>query len=39
MMLLILYACGPQVREYAERKKMELKDAERWLATMLNYEP
>eukprot|EP00877_Chromochloris_zofingiensis_P009669 jgi/Chrzof1/4956/Cz15g06080.t1 len=28
-----------QVTEYALRKKMDIKDAERWLATMLNYEP
>ncbi len=30
---------GAQVTEYAQRKKMDIKDAERWLATMLNYEP
>jgi 5-methyltetrahydrofolate--homocysteine methyltransferase len=28
-----------QVADYAARKKMDIKDAERWLATMLNYEP
>lgn len=28
-----------QVADYALRKKMDVKDAERWLATMLNYEP
>lgn len=28
-----------QVAEYALRKKMDLKEAERWLATMLSYEP
>ncbi len=28
-----------QVEEYAERKGMGLKDAERWLAPVLNYDP
>lgn len=28
-----------QVEEYAMRKKMDLKVCERWLGTMLNYEP
>lgn len=28
-----------QVRDYAARKGMEINDAERWLAPMLNYEP
>ena len=28
-----------QVNDYAARKKMELDDAQRWLRTMLNYEP
>lgn len=28
-----------QVVDYAMRKKMDIKLAERWLATMLNYEP
>lgn len=28
-----------QVEDYAMRKKMDLKVAERWLNTMLNYEP
>lgn len=28
-----------QVEDYAVRKKMDIKDAERWLAPMLNYEP
>ena len=28
-----------QVADYALRKKMRVEDAERWLATMLNYEP
>ncbi|EFJ51715.1 vitamin B12 dependent methionine synthase [Volvox carteri f. nagariensis] len=28
-----------QVEDYAVRKNMDIKDAERWLATMLNYEP
>lgn len=28
-----------QVDDYARRKKMPVADAERWLATMLNYEP
>ncbi len=28
-----------QVQEYALRKKMDVLDAERWLRTMLNYEP
>ncbi|GLI63553.1 hypothetical protein VaNZ11_006404 [Volvox africanus] len=28
-----------QVEEYAMRKNMDVKEAERWLATMLNYEP
>ncbi|PNW81543.1 hypothetical protein CHLRE_06g250902v5 [Chlamydomonas reinhardtii] len=28
-----------QVEDYAARKKMDIKDAERWLSTMLNYEP
>ncbi|KAJ9513004.1 hypothetical protein QJQ45_029222 [Haematococcus lacustris] len=28
-----------QVADYAQRKKMDIKVAERWLSTMLNYEP
>lgn len=28
-----------QVHDYAMRKKMDVKVAERWLAPMLNYEP
>lgn len=28
-----------QVAEYAARKKMDVMEAERWLRTMLNYEP
>jgi 5-methyltetrahydrofolate--homocysteine methyltransferase len=28
-----------QVEEYARRKKMEVRDVERWLAPNLNYEP
>jgi 5-methyltetrahydrofolate--homocysteine methyltransferase len=28
-----------QVEDYAMRKKMDLKICERWLNTMLNYEP
>jgi 5-methyltetrahydrofolate--homocysteine methyltransferase len=28
-----------QVADYAARKHMDFKDAERWLAPMLNYEP
>jgi len=28
-----------QVVEYAQRKKMDIKEAEKWLRTMLNYEP
>jgi 5-methyltetrahydrofolate--homocysteine methyltransferase len=28
-----------QVRDYAVRKKMDVKEAERWLSTSLNYEP
>jgi 5-methyltetrahydrofolate--homocysteine methyltransferase len=28
-----------QVHEYAARKKMDVADAERWLGTMLQYEP
>lgn len=28
-----------QVVDYAERKKMPLEDAERWLRPMLSYEP
>jgi len=28
-----------QVTDYATRKKMPVDDAERWLRTMLNYEP
>ncbi|KIZ01507.1 hypothetical protein MNEG_6457, partial [Monoraphidium neglectum] len=28
-----------QVADYALRKKMDVKECERWLATMLNYEP
>jgi 5-methyltetrahydrofolate--homocysteine methyltransferase len=28
-----------QVAEYALRKKMDGREAERWLATSLNYEP
>lgn len=28
-----------QVEDYAARKKMPVQDAERWLRTMLNYEP
>ena len=28
-----------QVDDYARRKGMPVADAERWLATMLNYEP
>lgn len=28
-----------QVQDYAARKGMPLKDAERWLSQMLNYEP
>ena len=28
-----------QVEDYAARKKMPLEEAERWLRTMLNYEP
>ncbi len=28
-----------QVEEYALRKKMDIKVAEKWLATMLSYEP
>jgi 5-methyltetrahydrofolate--homocysteine methyltransferase len=30
---------GEQVADYAARKKMAPEDAERWLRTMLNYEP
>lgn len=28
-----------QVQDYAVRKNMDLREAERWLSTMLNYEP
>lgn len=28
-----------QAEDYAERKQMEVKEAERWLRSMLNYEP
>ena len=28
-----------QVQDYAARKKMDVKEVERWLATSLNYEP
>ncbi|PNH00078.1 Methionine synthase, partial [Tetrabaena socialis] len=28
-----------QLEDYASRKKMDVSDAERWLATMLSYEP
>lgn len=28
-----------QVANYAQRKKMDVKVAEKWLGTMLNYEP
>jgi 5-methyltetrahydrofolate--homocysteine methyltransferase len=28
-----------QVNDYAARKKMPQEEAERWLRTMLNYEP
>jgi hypothetical protein len=31
--------CCAQVADYALRKKMDGKEAERWLATSLNYEP
>jgi 5-methyltetrahydrofolate--homocysteine methyltransferase len=28
-----------QIAEYALRKKVDVEEAERWLRTMLNYEP
>jgi 5-methyltetrahydrofolate--homocysteine methyltransferase len=28
-----------QVRDYAKRKRMDLKAVERWLAPNLNYDP
>lgn len=31
--------CKDQVEDYARRKGMELKDAEKWLAPVLNYNP
>lgn len=28
-----------QIKDYAERKKMNIKEIERWLGPNLNYEP